>query len=447
MKSIAIFPASGALGTSTYTHLIAQLPPPPPSSALASSASASPRVTLISRFPEKVPRELLSTGEVDEGAGGAGPGVGGGAGAGREGGRAGRGPLVCTLAASYESPPETLRTAFAGHDVLFLISYPSHAHALRTRLQLPVVDAARAAGVRHVFYSSLAFAGNSSSSSSLSSSSPSSSDKPAGQGQTSSGSIGGGKGVGATTLAEVMRAHLDTEAYLARLAHEDPSFTYTVIREGLYSESYPIYTAFFDVQRHARMYAGGGVGGGGGGDGDGDGTAVPRHEILIPHDGSGPGISWVKRDELGEATARLIAWYAAPAAASGQAHRPFPYVNKTVTLTGPRVYSLAETARVLSRAAARGGFSSSPSKDKDDGDAYVDEDSVRIREVSVDGYVAQPQVKAAFGGDEALARSWATAWDAIRAGETALVDGTLREVLGREPEAFEVTIRDIVAAR
>ncbi|KAK4086539.1 hypothetical protein Purlil1_9155 [Purpureocillium lilacinum] len=437
MKSIAIFPASGALGTSTYTHLIAQLPPPPPSSASASSASASPRVTLISRFPEKVPREFLSTGEVDEAAEGGGAGAGDGEG--REGGRGGRGPLVRTLAASYESPPETLRAAFAGHDVLFLISYPSHAHALRTRLQLPVVDAARAAGVRHVFYSSLAFAGNSpSSASSLSSAA-------AGHDQTSSG---GGEGVGATTLAEVMRAHLDTEAYLARLAREDPSFTYTVVREGLYSESYPIYTAFFDVQRHARMYAGGGVGGGGGGDGDGDGTAVPRHEILIPHDGSGPGISWVKRDELGEATARLIAWYAAAAAAaSGQAQRPFPYVNKTVTLTGPRVYSLAETARVLSRAAARGGFSSSPSKDKDDGDAYVDEDSVRIREVSVDEYVAQPQVKAAFGGDEVLARSWATAWDAIRAGETALVDGTLREVLGREPEAFEVTIRDIVAAR
>ncbi|KAL3961027.1 hypothetical protein ACCO45_006144 [Purpureocillium lilacinum] len=410
MKSIAVFPASGALGTSTYTHLIAQLPPPPPSSALASSASASPRVTLISRFPEKVPRELLGTGERSPGT---------------------------HPRRFVRVPPETLRSAFAGHDVLFLISYPSHAHALRTRLQLPVVDAARAAGVRHVFYSSLAFAGNSpSSASSLSSAA-------AGHDQTSRG---GGEGVGATTLAEVMRAHLDTEAYLARLAREDPSFTYTVVREGLYSESYPIYTAFFDVQRHARMYAGGG-GGGGGGDGDGDGTAVPRHEILIPHDGSGPGISWVKRDELGEATARLIAWYAAAAAASGQAHRPFPYVNKTVTLTGPRVYSLAETARVLSRAAARGGFSSSPSKDKDDGDAYVDEDSVRIREVSVDEYVAQPQVKAAFGGDEVLARSWATAWDAIRAGETALVDGTLREVLGREPEAFEVTIRDIVAAR
>ncbi|KAJ6441405.1 MFS general substrate transporter [Purpureocillium lavendulum] len=403
MKSIAIFPASGALGTSTYTHLLAS----PSSSSTTSSVVDPTRVTLISRFPAKVPPPLLRAG-------------------------------VRTAAASYESPPERLRALFAGHDVLFLVSYPSHEHALRTRLQLPVIDDARAAGVRHVFYSSLAFAADGSG------------------GDAVGGAAERGDGpaqVGTTTRAEVMRAHLDTEAHLARLAREDPGFTYTVIREGLYSESYPIYTAFFDVRRAAATSAAG---------------QQQQHEILIPHDGSGPGISWVKRDELGEATARLIAQYATATAQGSEdvdsddnnntdntgdapktpaSSSPFLYVNAIVTLTGPRAYSLAETAAVLSRAVDYEGSRA--------------DDSVRIREVSVDEYVVQRRVQAAFAGGndddddddldlhrgEALARTWATAWDAIRAGETALVDGTLRDVLGREPEAFEATIRRLVDAQ
>jgi hypothetical protein len=198
-----------------------------------------------------------------------------------------------------------------------------------------------------------------------------------------------------------MQAHLDTERQLAQLAASSSSsstsgsdrpFTYTSIREGLYAESTPIYTAFFDPR-----------------------TTKDQNEIRIPHDGSAPGIAWVKRDELGEATAKLIARYAActhPA-------QEFEYVNRTVLLTGPRAWSLSETVEVLSQIAGR---------------------RLRIKEVTVDQYAAQEAVLAKFGKRE-LARTWATAWEAIRAGETAVVTPELGRILGREPEAFDVAVR------
>ncbi|KAM6534432.1 hypothetical protein FALCPG4_004070 [Fusarium falciforme] len=314
MTQIGIFPASGALGASTYSHLLSIVP--------------NNRVTLISRFPEKVPQRYIKDG-------------------------------VTTRKASYESSLEDLESAFNGLNVLFLISYPSHVHQYRTKVQTKGIDAAHKAGVKHVFYSSLGFA---------------SLEKD-------------------TTKAEVMRAHLDSEAHLKALARKDPGFSWTSIREGLYSESFPIYTAFFDIKN-------------------------PSPEILIPHDGSGPGISWVKRDELGEATARLIASYA-------ESPSEFKYINQIVTLTGPRPWSLAETVQVLSKASNQ---------------------NVQIRQVSVDEYAAQPQVVGRFGSKE-LATTWATAWEAIQAGETGAVTETLGQILGREPEAFDKTIEDLVKAK
>jgi uncharacterized protein YbjT (DUF2867 family) len=307
MATIGIFPASGALGSSTYNHLLSQVP--------------NDKVILISRFPEKTPQKYLQNG-------------------------------VVTRAASYESTPEQLEAAFSDIHVLFLISYPSHQHALRTKLQLPVIDAAHRAGVKHLMYSSLGF---------------SLPDKD-------------------TTKAEVMGAHLDSEAHLRKLAREDPAFSFTIVREGLYSESFPIYTAFFDITR-------------------------PTAEIVIPHDGSGPGVSWVKRDELGEASARLIADCA-------KSPSTFEYRNKLVALTGPKEWSLAESVALFSRVTGA---------------------DIRIREVTIDEYARQPQVLKRFGSIE-LAKTWATAWEAIRHGETAPVITTLREILGREPEAYETTI-------
>ncbi|KAM0550732.1 hypothetical protein ACHAPJ_008797 [Fusarium lateritium] len=308
MTQIGIFPASGALGTSTYTHLLSQVP--------------NDKVTLINRNPEKVPNKYVENG-------------------------------VTLRQASYESSAEEFEAVFSGIDVLFLISYPSHVHQYRKEVQTKAINAAYKVGVKHIFYSSLGFAKNSDSSE-----------------------------------AEVMQAHLDCEAKLKDIAGRDSGFTYTSVREGLYSESFPIYTAFLDLKN-------------------------PPSKILIPHDGSGPGVSWVKRDELGEATARLIASYV-------KLPSEFEHINKIVTFTGPKSWTLAETLEVLSRAAGT---------------------EIKIQEVSVEEYTKQPQVMKYFGSEEP-ATTWATAWKAISLGETDLVTNTLGELLGREPEPFEKTIEE-----
>lgn len=312
MKTIGVFPASGALGGSTIKHLLQRVP--------------SDGVVLVSRNPEKT-RSL--------------PGA----------------EDTIIRQASYESTPTELEAAFKNIDTLFLISYPSHVRDYRVKVQLPVINAATRAGVSHVLYSSLAFA------------------LPDGR----------------TSKAEVMQAHLECEKYLHEMSSSHPGFTYTSIREGLYHESFPIYTSFWTLEK-------------------------PFQEILIPHDGGGPGVSWAKRDELGEATAILIAQQATS--------KDFEWVNKTVLLTGSKVWSLAETVEVLGR---------------------VVNQSVKIRAVSVDEWIKQPQVMEYFG-DETNARTWATAWEAIRSGETSYVSQTLKEILGREPESLETTIEELATS-
>lgn len=306
-----IFPAAGGLGGSTLTHLLAQVP--------------ANEVVLIARNPDNLHKEKAAG--------------------------------AITRSADYNNV-QTLEHAFDGISSLNLISYPSIQHKRRFKVHKAAIDAAVKSGVRHIFYSSLAFAGD---------------GDP-------------------DTKAHVMLAHLTTERYLARIHDENPGFTYTVVRQGLYSESFPIYTAFFDL-------------------------GAPASEVRIPHDGEGPGLAWAKRDELGEATANLIALHARDPAA-------FPYLNRTVLLSGPRTWSLGETVDVFSRVLRR---------------------PVRVQQVHVDEYVEQPQVRAGldYGGVNWAPR-WATAYDAIRAGECAVVTPNLARILGREPESFETTIRNML---
>ena len=187
-----------------------------------------------------------------------------------------------------------------------------------------------------------------------------------------------------------MGAHLATEEYLKSVAQKH-GITYTIVREGLYSESFPIYTAWFDLQN-------------------------PVDEITIPHDGSLPGVTWVKRDELGEATAKLIVGYTGDK--SG-----FKYLNEKVLLSGQREISLAETVEILGRASGK---------------------VVRIKQISVDEYASlSHEGRHTYHGKD-LSREWATAWEAIRRGETAVVSNAIVEILGREPESYEETIRSLV---
>ena len=98
------------------------------------------------------------------------------------------------------------------------------------------IDAAKRAGIKHVYYTSLAFAGDS--------------------------------------VAAVMQAHIDTERYL-----RESGLTYTILREGIYSESYPLYFGFWDPK-------------------------AGEDDVVIPH--SDGGIAWVCREDLGEGTAKIM---------------------------------------------------------------------------------------------------------------------------------------------
>ncbi|KAJ0358356.1 hypothetical protein COL154_009264 [Colletotrichum chrysophilum] len=214
--------------------------------------------------------------------------------------------------------------------------------------------------------------------------------------------------------AEVRRANYDEDATVqvafrgiktlflisyASVEHEHrveshPGFDFTIIREGLYTESYPLYTAFFD-------------------------PAQPRSEVKIPHDGSGPGIAWVKREELGEGTAELILRYV-------RDPQGFAYRSKTVLLSGNKSLTLSETVKILSKIANI---------------------PVTVKQVSDDEFATQPQVPPNFtyhGVD--YSKAWASSFEAFRREEAASASSLLSELLGREPEEFETTVRKSMSA-
>ncbi|KAH6649061.1 hypothetical protein BKA67DRAFT_638372 [Truncatella angustata] len=250
---------------------------------------------------------------------------------------------------------KALEHAFDKIDTLFLISYASIEYEHRAERHRAAIDFAIRSGVKYIFYGSLGFAGKESSKKSV---------------------------------AHVMQAHLDTERYLEECASKHDDFCYTIVREGLYSESYPLYTAFFDPTN-------------------------PVDKIKIPHDGSEPGIAWVKREELGEGTAELIKRFI-------ESESKFKFRGQTVLLSGVKILSLKETVDILGKIAKK---------------------QVHIHQVSEDEFAKQPQVSQNFTyKDVDLSKAWTTAFEAFRRGEAAVVSPLLGELLGREPESFEKTI-------
>lgn len=147
-------------------------------------------------------------------------------------------------------------------------------------------------------------------------------------------------------------------------------------------------------------------------------------EFKIPHDGSGPGVAWAKTDDLGEATAKLVHNY----------YNKTPdvvarYENQIILLSGPEVWTLAETVACISKVMGR---------------------NIEIKQVSVEEYTQLPEVRESLqshGPGDDVPREWATSFRAIREGETAVVSGELERLLGRRPEGFEVTLRRLVGER
>lgn len=166
--------------------------------------------------------------------------------------------------------------ALSKGDTLFLVSTPEialdfHDAPLgkgREGRHFSAIDAAVAAGVARIVYTSLAFAD--------------------------------GSGAG------VMRAHFRTEAYLKDLHAKGKLPSYTILREGLYNESWPLYLG------HHRK-----------------GKEEDRKEIVVA--GNGP-LSWTSISDLGLATALVLT----------EAQDEFQ--QKTIFLSQNRALDLAQVA-------------------------------------------------------------------------------------------------------
>ncbi|ETI23034.1 hypothetical protein G647_04830 [Cladophialophora carrionii CBS 160.54] len=142
--------------------------------------------------------------------------------------------------------PDSLSSSFKGADALFLVSYPSPS-VDRWLHHKAAIDAAKAAGVKTIIYSSLMF---------------------------------GGK-TGMDSIAGVQQAHIKTVEYLTKTGLQ-----YVIVREGIYAESWWLYAGF-----QPRTFK------------KGDTSDIT---FVIPNDGP---VSWVTWDDLGEATAKILQNY------------------------------------------------------------------------------------------------------------------------------------------
>ncbi|XP_014560252.1 hypothetical protein COCVIDRAFT_89781 [Bipolaris victoriae FI3] len=253
------------------------------------------------------------------------------------------------------SDPASLRTAYTGCTRLFLVSTPAIAMDYndaplwsgREAHHRAAIDAAVAVGVGHIYYTSLAFS------------------RP--------------------SRAGVMRAHIRTEEYLEELQRRGV-VEYTVIRQGLYNESWPLYFGYYFGLRGEE-----------------------RTEVLVAGDGR---VSWTAIADLGFATAKVLA------------DRPGMWVGKTVYLSQKETRSLAEIAGLV-------------------GEIRGEEVRVRVvgRKEYEDYYVER------MGMERAAVEWWSSTYEALEQGECAIEDATLEGILseaGRTPVSVEVTIREMM---
>ena len=160
--------------------------------------------------------------------------------------------------------PESLVRSFVGADRLLIVSASGIDHESRAVRHRNAINAAVRAGVGHVYYTSLL--------------------------------------PGQDSVAYVMKAHLDTEAYLMA-----SGLPFTILKNGVYADAWQLYL----------------------GDVTGD-------EVVIPADGP---VSWVSRADLAEGTARLL--------------YEGGHEGKMLNLTGPAALDIKAVAEILGRVRGR----------------------------------------------------------------------------------------------
>ncbi|KAJ5612977.1 hypothetical protein N7510_006171 [Penicillium lagena] len=131
--------------------------------------------------------------------------------------------------------PQSMETSFQDVENLFFVSTNTFDVEKRRKQHQSFVDAAKKAGVKHVWYTSLAFGG-----------------------------------LRSDSKADVQQAHLMTEQML-----KESGVTFTSIREGVYTEAFPIFLGWYPS----------------------------TSTVYLPADGP---VAFTLRSELGEANARLM---------------------------------------------------------------------------------------------------------------------------------------------
>ena len=265
--------------------------------------------------------------------------------------------------------PSSLRSAFQGSDRLLLVSYPSIAYQTRVDAHINAINAARDVGISHIYYTSLAF--------------------------------------GDESAAAVKQAHIATENYLAQMSSTANSskFSYTIIKEGIYSESFPLYLNFHPSST----------------------TPIPPEDrkAYLPLNPS-RGVAWVTRDDLGEATARLLVVEEEDLISSS-------YRNQRVLLSGPQSWTFTHLANEISR--LLGWTSSSHPLE-----------IVPLGQDEWIKYQAETRVKAGVDPDEAkeFATQWATTYPAIEKGELEVVDPLCERLVGRKLVGMDQYLAEIL---
>jgi len=247
--------------------------------------------------------------------------------------------------------PTSWEAAFQNADKLFLISsariekdFGDAPHGQgREADHFGALEAAKKVGVKHVYYTSLAFANPSKS--------------------------------------RVMKAHERTEEYLR---NEWPG-KFTIIREGLYNESWPLYFGHYDVPNDAR------------------------DEIIT---GGDSPISWTSIPDLGLANALILA---APSD---------DWAGKTFYLSQRKAHTLDQVAGMVSKARGK---------------------SVNFKVVPREGhekfYVQERNMPAP------MITWWSKTYDALRDGECQIDDPTLQQLLaekGLKPTPMEETVAEML---
>ncbi|KAI1809333.1 NAD(P)-binding protein [Poronia punctata] len=223
------------------------------------------------------------------------------------------------------------------------------------------IDAAVKAGVKWIVYSSLAFAFSG--------------------------------GVGNVSKAGVMRAHLRTEEYLRSL-HAKGKINYTILREGLYNESWPLYLGYFDLEK------------------DRD------EREIVPLAGDGK-VCWTGIRDLGIASAVVL---------SSPGREEF--FGKTFYLSTRPEYAktVGEIARIVGE--ARGGK------------------GLEVRKVGREEHVRYYVEER--GKERDAVEWWVSSYEALEDGECLVDDGMLEELLRRvgvKAVGVEETVRAMVGGK